>query len=145
MATRTSKKKQVSRKLNKNNSTRAVHFFVHFCFQHSLQFFTTTTWNYLISCFTEDVTTRHVFFLSFSELKSVQPFWLQKNCPAFDKSNEVENLLFNFRVFYTKEKSLIHRPLADVICYVTWATSSPGSSRFPIWRRQERRPWHTAN
>ena len=24
-------------------------------------------------------------------------------------------------------------------------TSSPGSSRFPIWRRQERRPWHTAN
>ena len=23
-------------------------------------------------------------------------------------------------------------------------TSSPGSSRFPIWRRQERRPWHTA-
>ena len=25
------------------------------------------------------------------------------------------------------------------------ATSSPGSSRFPIWRRQERRPWHTAN
>ena len=36
---------------------------------------------------------------------------------------------------------------------VTWSsfwslptiTSSPGSSRFPIWRRQERRPWHTAN
>ena len=26
----------------------------------------------------------------------------------------------------------------------TGATSSPGSSRFPIWRRQERRPWHTA-
>ena len=25
------------------------------------------------------------------------------------------------------------------------STSSPGSSRFPIWRRQERRPWHTAN
>ena len=24
------------------------------------------------------------------------------------------------------------------------STSSPGSSRFPIWRRQERRPWHTA-
>ena len=24
------------------------------------------------------------------------------------------------------------------------ATSSPGSSRFPIWRPQERRPWHTA-
>ena len=23
-------------------------------------------------------------------------------------------------------------------------TSSPGSSRFPIWRRQARRPWHTA-
>ena len=23
-------------------------------------------------------------------------------------------------------------------------TSSPGSSRFPIWRQQERRPWHTA-
>ena len=27
---------------------------------------------------------------------------------------------------------------------INCATSSPGSSRFPIWRRLERRPWHTA-
>ena len=34
---------------------------------------------------------------------------------------------------------------ADYMIPLLIPTSSPGSSRFPIWRRQERRPWHTAN
>ena len=54
-------------------------------------------------------------FFSFSELKSVQP-----SRPGSRNLRKIlQHVMFNFRVFYTDEKSLIAEPLADVICYVT--------------------------
>lgn len=55
-------------------------------------------------------------FFSFSELtlniNQYNPLW-----PGSRKI--LQHFMFNFRVFYTDEKSLIGEPLADVICYVT--------------------------
>ena len=59
-----------------------------------------------------------------------------------EKRNEI-NTFANYQNVIVKNSSTFNRL---VFCsFFQTATSSPGSSRFLIWRRQERRPWDKAD